>query len=61
VNRLKLVEAYEEAWRTLSWSEHLTLDIPPPYYAPYVSGGTLVLPIYEIGGAVSSFVVQSIP
>jgi len=60
VNRLKLVEAYEEAWRTFSWSEHLTLDLPPPYYAPYVSGGTLVLPIHEIG-AVRSFVVQSIP
>jgi len=61
VNRLELVEAYEEAWRTFSWSEHLTLDLPPPHYAPYISGGALVLPIYEIGGAVRSFVVQSIP
>jgi hypothetical protein len=61
VNRLELVEAYEEAWRTFSWSEHLTLDIPPPHYTPYISGGALVLPIYEIGGAVRSFFVQSIP
>ena len=61
VSRLKLVEAYEEAWRTFSWSEHLTLDLPNPLRAPYVSGGTLVLPIYEIDRAVGSFVVQSIP
>jgi len=61
VNRLELVEAYEEAWRTFSWSKHLTLDLPPPHQAPYVSGGTLVLPIYDIGGVVRSFVVQSIP
>jgi hypothetical protein len=61
VNRLELVDAYEEAWRTFSWSKHLTLDLPPPHEAPYVSGGTLVLPIYDIGGTVRSFVVQSIP
>jgi hypothetical protein len=61
VNRLELVETYEEAWRTFSWSEHLTLDLPPPHQAPYVSGGTLVQPIYDIGGGVRSFDVQSIP
>ena len=56
------MEAYEEAWRTFSWSEHLTLELPPPHEAPYVSGGALVLPIREAGGEeVRSFVVQSIP
>jgi hypothetical protein len=60
-DRLELVEAYEEAWRTFSWSKHLTLDLPFPHEAPYVSGGTLVLPIGEIRDAVRSFVVQSIP
>ena len=62
LSRLALVEAYEEAWRTFSWSEHLTLELPPPHEAPYVSGGALVLPICEAGGGeVRSFVVQSIP
>jgi hypothetical protein len=61
VNRLELVEAYEEAWRTFSWSKHLTLELPFPHEAPYVTGGTLVQPIYEIGGILRSFVVQSIP
>jgi len=42
LSRLELVEAYEEAWRTFSWSEHLTLDLPPPHEAPYVSGGPRV-------------------
>jgi hypothetical protein len=36
VNRLELVEAYEEAWRTFSWSEHLTLDIPPPCWSDFL-------------------------
>jgi len=45
-----------------SWSEHLTLDLPPPYQAPYVSGGALVLHICGAGGGdVRSFFVQSIP
>jgi len=61
LSRLELVEAYEEAWRTFSWSEHLTLELPPPHEAPYVSGGALVLPICEVVGGVRSFVVQSIP
>ena len=61
-SRLELVKAYEEAWRTFSWSEHLTLELPPPHEAGYVSGGALVLPICEVGGGgVTSFVVQSIP
>ena len=62
VSRLELVEAYEEAWRTFSWSKHLTLELPPPHEAPYVSGGTLVLPVCDMGEAViRSFVVQLIP
>ena len=60
-DRLELVEAYEEAWRTFSWSKHLTLDLPFPHEAPYVSGGTLVLPVGEIRDAVRSFIVQPIP
>lgn len=33
-------------------SNHLTLELPPPLEAPCVpgSGGTLVLPICEVGG-----------
>lgn len=54
------MEAYAEAWRTFSWSKHLTLDLPP-HKGQYISGGTLVLPIYEIGGAVRSFLMQTIP
>jgi len=59
-SRLELVERYEEAWRTLSWSEHLTLDLPSPHLAPRVSCGSLVLPIYD-NNSVRSFIVQSIP
>jgi hypothetical protein len=61
VGRLELVNAYDEAWRTFSWSEHLTLELPYPHEAPHVSGGTLVLPVNEAGGALRSFVVQSVP
>jgi len=62
LSRLALVKAYEEAGRTFSWSEHLTLELPPPHEAPYVSGGALVLPIREAGGGdLRSFAVQSIP
>lgn len=62
-SRLELVESYEEAWRTFSWSRHLTLDLPPPHEAPYVSGGFLVMPVREgdVEGAIRSFLVQSIP
>jgi len=28
LSRPELVEAYEEAWRMFSWSEHLTLELP---------------------------------
>jgi len=42
LSRFKLVEAYKEGWRTFSWSEHLTLDLPPLHYAPYISGGPRV-------------------
>ena len=61
--RLELVERYDEAWRTLSWSEHLTLDVPYPHLAPRVSGGSLVLPIRHNDSEelVRSFIVQSIP
>ena len=62
-SRLKLVESYDEAWRALSWSEHLTLDLPHPHLAPYVSGGSLVLAIRDniAEGLVRSFIVQSVP
>jgi len=32
LSRLELVEAYEEAWRKFSWSEHLTLRSPLPLW-----------------------------
>ena len=60
-SRLELVKAYDEAWRTFSWSEHLMLDLPYPHEAPYVSGDTLVLPIHETRGVIRSFIMQSIP
>jgi hypothetical protein len=55
------VEAYDEAWRTFCWSEHLTLELPYPHQAPYVSGDTLVLPVHEMRGVIRSFIMQSIP
>jgi hypothetical protein len=56
------VEAYEEAWRTFSWSEHLTLEFSVPSEAPYVSGGTVILPIYNgFEEGLRTLVVQSIP
>ena len=62
LSRLELVEVLEEVWRMFSWSEHLTLELPPLHEAPCVSGGALVLPIYEVRrGEVMYFVVQSIP
>jgi len=62
LSRLELVEAFEEVWRMFSWSEHLTLELPPLHEAPCVSGGALVLPIYEARrGEATYFVVQSIP
>jgi hypothetical protein len=60
MSRLELLKAHEEAWRTFSWTEHLTLDIHYPHSPPYVSAGTLVLPNHGNQG-VKSFVVQSIP
>src|SRR5258708_378390 len=62
-SRLELVKAYDEAWRTFSWSRHLTLDLPYPHQAPYVSGDTLVLPVHdpEMKGVIRSFIMQSIP
>ncbi len=61
VRRLELVKAYDEAWRTFSWNEHLILELPYPHEAPYVSGNTLVLPIHEVRGVIRSFIMQSIP
>jgi hypothetical protein len=55
------MKAYDEAWRTFSWSRHLTLDLPYPHQAPYVSGDTLVLPVHEMEGVIKSFIMQSIP
>jgi len=55
------VKAYNEAWRTFSWSEHLILELPYPHEAPYVSGDTLVLPIHEMRGMIRSFIMQTIP
>jgi hypothetical protein len=55
------VKAYDEAWRTFSWSEHLILELPYPHEAPYVSGNTLVLPVHEMRGMIRSFIMQSIP
>jgi len=49
LSRLKLVEAYKEGWRTFLWSEHLALDLPPPHYAPYVSGGPCVAHLRDRG------------
>ena len=60
-SRLVLINPYEEAWRTFSWCEHLTLDLPPLHEVSCVSGESLVLPVYEVGGELRSFVVQSIP
>jgi len=60
-SRLELVKAYDEAWRTFSWTEHLILDLPDPHQAPYVSGDTLVLPVHEMRGVIRSFIMQSIP
>jgi len=59
--RLELVEAYDKAWRTFSWSKHIVLELPYPHQAPYVSGDTLVLPIHGMKGDIRSFVMQSIP
>lgn len=55
------MKAYDEAWRTFSWSEHLVLELPYPHQAPYVSGDTLVLPVHEMKGVIRSFIMQSIP
>ncbi|KAF8502819.1 hypothetical protein F5888DRAFT_1120008 [Russula emetica] len=60
-SRLERVKAYDEAWRTFSWSEHLILELPYPHQAPYVSGDTLVLPVHEMEGVIRSFIMQSIP
>ena len=60
-SRLELVEAYDEAWRTFSWRDYLMIELPFPHQAPYVSGDTLVLPIYGMSRLISSFVMQSIP
>jgi hypothetical protein len=60
-SRLELLEAYDEAWRTFSWRDHLMLELPFPHQAPYVSGDTLVLPVYGMSGMIRSFVMQSIP
>jgi hypothetical protein len=60
MSRFELLKVHEGAWLTFSWSEHLALDIPYPHTAPCVSGGTVVLPVYERRG-VRSFVVQTIP
>jgi len=60
-SRLERVKAYDEAWRTFSWSEHLMLELPYPHQAPYVSGDTLVLPVHEMRGVIRSFIMQSIP
>jgi hypothetical protein len=59
--RLELVEAYE-AWRTFSWSKYLSLELSVRSEGPYVSGGTVILPIFDISGRPRrTFVVQSIP
>jgi hypothetical protein len=60
MSRFESLRAHEEAWHTFSWSEHLALDIPYPHTAPCVSGGTVVVPVYERRG-VRSFLVQTIP
>lgn len=60
-SRLELLETYDEAWRTFSWRDHLILELPFPHIAPYVSGDTLVLPIYGMSRMIRSFVMQSIP
>lgn len=60
-SRLERVKAYDEAWRTFSWSEHLVLELPYPHQAPYVFGNTLVLPIHETRRMIRSFIMQSIP
>jgi hypothetical protein len=60
-SRLERVKAYDEAWRTFSWSEHLILELPYPHEAPYVSGDTLVLPVHKMRGVIRSFIMQSIP
>jgi hypothetical protein len=60
-SRLERVEAYDEAWRTFSWKEHIVLELPYPHQAPYVSGDTLVLPIHGMKGDIRSFLMQSIP
>jgi len=58
LSRLKLVEAYKEAWRMFSWSRHLTLELCPLHEALYISRGALVLPICEVrGGGVRSLIV----
>ncbi|KAH9991075.1 hypothetical protein BJV77DRAFT_1068571 [Russula vinacea] len=57
-HRLKLVDDYDEAWRTFSWSQYLVLDLPS-FEAPYVSGNTLV--IRETKEVIRSFIMQSIP
>jgi hypothetical protein len=62
-SRLERVKAYDQAWHTFSWSEHLILELPYPHQAPYVSGDTLVLPVHdhEMKGVIRSFIMQSIP
>ena len=60
LSRLVLVGAYEGAWRTFSWSEHLTLDLPPPYKVPYISAGPLRC-LSVRSGEVRSSVVLSVP
>jgi hypothetical protein len=57
-HRLKLVDDYDEAWRTFSWSQYLVLDLPS-FEAPYISGNTLV--IRETKEVIRSFIMQSIP
>jgi hypothetical protein len=54
------VKAYDEAWRTFSWSEYFILELPYPHEAPYVSGDTLVLPVHEMRGVIRSFIMHSI-
>ncbi|KAH9991077.1 hypothetical protein BJV77DRAFT_1009875 [Russula vinacea] len=56
--RLQLLEDYDEAWRTFSWSQYLVLDLRT-FEAPYVSGNTLV--IRETRDLTRSFIMQSIP
>jgi hypothetical protein len=60
ISWLELLKAHEEAWRTFSWTEHLTLNIHYPHSPPYFSAGTPVLP-NRGNQEVKSFVVQSIP